>query len=516
KSAFALVGMGAYASIIVDMPVTAIAVGLCAFFVVLNIAGVKEASIVQRILVTGLLAALSFYVLAGLSHVQVARYSPFMTRGMGGVFATAGFVFISYGGLTKIASVAEEVKKPGRSIPLAMILSLICVTLFYAAVTFITVGLIDPRLLSATSVPISDGAYATWGRAGAVIMAVAAMLAFISTANAGIIAASRYPVAMGRDRILPHFFKRLHPRFHTPRNSIVLTGAVMAVAIVFLKLELLVEVASTFLILLYLLANVSVIVMRESRMQNYQPKFRSPLYPWMQIAGVIASVFLLLKMGLETYCIAILFIICVFTWHMIYVRPHMKKDFALVHVITRIMAKEFSSSHLGAELMEIVRERDNIVEDRFDRLVGKCAILDIEGEISMEEFFKTASGTLSGELGVSALSVYDLLMERERETSTVIRSGLAIPHIVFEGEGKFSVLVARSKAGIWFPREKERVHVVFVLAGTKDERNFHLRALAAIAEIAQARDFDKSWLGARNIDEIRSLILLAERRRFHT
>jgi len=96
----------------------------------------------------------------------------------------------------------------------------------------------------------------------------------------------------------------------------------------------------------------------------------------------------------------------------------------------------------------------------------------------------------------------------------VIRPGLAIPHIIVEGKGHFSMMLARSKEGITFPDAKEKVHVAFVLAGTQDERNFHLRALAAIAEIAQAPDFDMTWLDARNIDELRSIVLLAERRRF--
>ncbi len=58
------------------------------------------------------------------------------------------------------------------------------------------------------------------------------------------------------------------------------------------------------------------------------------------------------------------------------------------------------------------------------------------------------------------------------------------------------------------------MHVVFVLAGSKDERNFHLRALAAIAEIAQGEDFDKRWLEARDTEELRHIVLLAERKRF--
>ena len=111
-------------------------------------------------------------------------------------------------------------------------------------------------------------------------------------------------------------------------------------------------------------------------------------------------------------------------------------------------------------------------------------------------------------------NMFDLLIKREKESSTVIRPGLAIPHIIIKGRHKFDILLARCKQGILFPGVKSKVHIVFVLLGSKDERNFHLRALAAIAEIAQAKDFDKKWLDARDAGELRHIILLAERQRF--
>jgi mannitol/fructose-specific phosphotransferase system IIA component (Ntr-type) len=58
------------------------------------------------------------------------------------------------------------------------------------------------------------------------------------------------------------------------------------------------------------------------------------------------------------------------------------------------------------------------------------------------------------------------------------------------------------------------VYILFVLVGTRDERNFHLQALAAIAQTVQEKDFDKKWLNARNEQELKDLVLLAERRRY--
>ncbi|MCK4464055.1 MAG: amino acid permease [Candidatus Omnitrophica bacterium] len=514
KSAFALIGMSAYVMLITNIPITGIAIGLCIFFVLLNLIGIKQAGIFQRFLVLGLLAALTFYIIRGFPLIQITRFIPFAPLGTASVFATAGFIFVSYGGLTKIASVAEEVKNPGRNIPLGMILSTIIVGIFYALIVFVTTGALEPENFSRSMTPISDGAHVFMGTFGMIVMSIAAILAFISTANAGIMSASRYPIAMSRDKVLPSLFKNINEKFRTPHHSIVATGAFMIIAILFLKLELLVKVASTFFILLYLLANLAVIIMRESKIQNYQPKFKSPLYPWMQIGGMIASLFLLMEMGIETYAIVFVIAASAFIWYLIYARSNVKKEFALIHVIKRITAKELTSSYLEKELMEILRERDDIVEDRFDSLVSKCEILDLEKVLSMEEFFKTAADSMSGELNVNADNIFNLLIKREKESSTIIRPGLAIPHVIVEGRRKFSILLARSKGGIIFPKTDSKVQIVFVLVGSKDERNFHLRALAAIAEISQAENFDKNWLEARDKDSLRNIILTAERRRF--
>ena len=514
KSAFALIGMSAYAALITDMPISLIAVFLCVFFVILNIRGIKEAGILQIYLVVGLLAAMAFYVFRGFSAVEVSRFSPLAPNGFGSIMATAGFVFISYGGLTKIASISEEVKDPGKNIPAGMILSLITVGIFYALVVFVTTGVLDPEKFQHSLTPISDGARMFMGNFGGTIMAIAAILAFVSTANAGIMAASRYPIAMSRDNVLPPFFEKVNRRFQTPHNSIVFTGIFMILAIIFLRLELLVEAASTFLILLFISANLAVIIMRESKIQNYQPKFKSPFYPLMQIAGIISGIFLLFEMGPLAYAIVGIFILTGILWYRFYVRPHTEKEFALIHVIERITNKALTTYTLEDELREVLRERDEVVEDRFDYLIKRAEILDLKDALNLEDFFKTVARSLARNIDVAEDTVFNLLMEREKETTTAIRPGLAIPHIIIDGNKKFEILLARCKKGIEFSPSVPPVNAVFVLIGTRDERNFHLRALASIAQITEEPGFDGKWQDARNPQELRDIVLLGKRSRY--
>ncbi|MFH1414042.1 MAG: PTS sugar transporter subunit IIA [Candidatus Omnitrophota bacterium] len=108
--------------------------------------------------------------------------------------------------------------------------------------------------------------------------------------------------------------------------------------------------------------------------------------------------------------------------------------------------------------------------------------------------------------------LFKKLIERENDTSTVIRKGLAIPHIIVQGENIFKILLVRAKTGIIFPND-QIVHTAFVLVGSGDERNLHLKVLAAIAQITQDTEFDKKWLNAANLDELKNIVLLAERHR---
>ena len=89
----------------------------------------------------------------------------------------------------------------------------------------------------------------------------------------------------------------------------------------------------------------------------------------------------------------------------------------------------------------------------------------------------------------------------------------AFPHIIVQGSNKFDILLIRATDGIDFPHAPDPVKTIFVLIGSKDQRNYHLRALMAIAQIAQEKDFEKRWLTARDTETMRNLILLSKRKR---
>ncbi len=522
KSAFAVVGMAVLIEVVVQMasPVElapwtlkAIAAAFCLGFMALNIVSVKHTSRFQVVLVALLLAILAFFVLSGSKSVEAVRYTGFLDKGWPAVLATAGLVFISFGGLTKVASIAEEVKNPGKNLPLGMILAWFVVTLFYIAVITITVGVVDGSELAGSYVPISLAASKFMGTTGFVLLSLAAIAAFVTTANGGIMAASRSPLAMSRDQLLPPLLARVNNRFKTPHSSILLTGGFMILAIVFLDIESLVKTASTLKIILFILTNASVIIMRESRIQSYRPKFKSPLYPYIHIFAIIAYSALIIDMGRVPLLITGAFIVVSAAWFFFYVRRNVSRASAVMHVVERVTDHELKTVTLENELRDILLQRDDIIEDRFDEMIRECEIVDVQGKMHSDEIFRQVSKLLEPGLDISEYVLFEKFLHREAEGGTVVQPGFAIPHIVVEGENKFDILLVRAVDGIDFPNTHDPVKIMFVLAGSRDERNYHLRALMAIAQIAQEKDFEQRWLAARDTAAIRNLILLSARKR---
>jgi len=263
-------------------------------------------------------------------------------------------------------------------------------------------------------------------------------------------------------------------------------------------------------------ANLTVILFRESKILSYRPKFYSPFYPYLQILGILGGLFLLIEMGTFIIFLTMLFLVLGFGWYKCYGQKRASQDSALIYMLENMVAKdkELTSDNLLTELKDIVIQRDKVTEDRFHKMIEDSNILDIEKPHDMEYFFKKVSEDLAKDLNMHSQELVEKFIEREKESSTVLRKGLAVPHIVVKGKNIFKIMLVRARSGIIFPGDK-LAHIIFILIGSQDERNLHLKVLAAIAQITEGAGFDKKWFEARNTDELRNIVLLAERRRFH-
>jgi len=513
KTAFAFVGLGIFMEFLSPgINGRLFAMLCCIVFTAVNLRGAGHAGKAQIILVAGLLLSLILFSGFGLTHFSPQRFRPIAPNGFSGILEAAALVFVSFGGLTKVTSVSEEVKRPGRDIPVSMILALSIVTIIYLVSVMICVGVLDPSVLSSTGMPISEAASVIAGRTGLTVMSIAAVLAFLSTANAGILASARFPFAMSRDGLLPAGLSTISRKKGVPWISVVFTSIIILLLLM-LDFSHLVKLASTMMLILFLLVNLALIVMRESRIHTYRPIFRSPGYPWIQLIGIAGMLVLLAKLGQIALITSLFVIVGGIIWYFLYSRKRSQRQYALLHLTARIFPRELVGNNLVRELAQVLRDRDHITEDRFDALVSNAAILDLDRPAEMMDFFRLVSEKLENPLNLDRSEIERLLIERERDSSTALRKGLAIPHIIVPGTGRFAVLLARCSEGVDFGGENSPVRMIFVLAGSSDERTFHLRALMAIAEITNSPDFDSKWNKCRNINELRDLVLLTKRRR---
>ncbi|MDT0606297.1 amino acid permease [Croceitalea rosinachiae] len=300
KSAFALVGFGAYLSILVNIEpelTKYVAVLFLALILFLNIMGVKKVGKVQIFIVSISIVTLAMILLFGLPRTSPELLEPFFTNGKMGLFSTVAFVYISYAGVTKVAAIAGEIKNPGTNLPRAMILSLFIMTLIYVSVAFVLVGNIPLDALATDINPIYTISELLGGNVIGYIAAVVGIITLISMANSGVLAASRFPFAMAIDKLLPDFMGKIHPKYLTPVITIIMTCLLMAMVILFLDVEKIAKLASAFMVMMFILVNACVIVLRETSAQWYKPPYRSPLYPFVQLFGIFSGIALLIFLG---------------------------------------------------------------------------------------------------------------------------------------------------------------------------------------------------------------------------
>ncbi len=512
KGAFALVGLSVLAESFLPGSRYFVATGGALAFVGVNLVGAKEAARFQVVLVAALLALMAYFVARGAPRIAVRHFEPFAPGGWQAIFSTAGFVFVSYGGLVNVASIAGEVKQPGRLIPLGMFLALSIVVTLYTLMVLVTSGVLGAEQLDNSLTPISDAAATFLGPAGRIAIQVAAALAFLTTANAGILTASRYLFAVSKDRLLPPVFGKVGGRFNTPYVAILATGVLVMIAL-FVRLDLLVEAASTVFVLAYILASVCVILLRESGLQNYRPSFRTPLYPWVQIVTVIGFAFLVFEMGEHAFLITAALVIVSFAVYWFYGRHRTQRESAVLLLLRRISTRDFPEGSLDEELKAIVRERDEIALDRFDQIIENCLVLDFDRKLSLEELFGRVSEKMAPRVGIEPGTLKGLLLAREKDTSTVLTPLLAVPHVVIDQTEHFDVLLARCREGVHFSERAPDIRTVFVIVGGRTQRNFYLRVLAAIAQIVQNPDFETKWMAARSEQGMRDIVLLSRRDR---
>lgn len=527
KSAFALVGMSAYLALYVeDLPIAPAAVILAVLFGLLNVVGVKATTRLQVALVIFLLAVLGYFLVAGAAEIfggggvdagTRSQFTPFFEFGAEGVIATTGLVFVSYSGLMKISSVAEEVDRPYRTIPLSMLLSLATVTVVYVLGVLVMVAVTDAEVLADDLTPVATAAETFVPQPLGVLLIVGAAIAgFASAGNAGILSAGRYPLAMARDRMLWRGFSRLG-RFGTPTSSVVATAGIMVLVLVGLDEAGIAKLGSAFNLLIFGLLNLAVIVMRESRIEAYDPGFRSPFYPWVQVAGMLVSGVLIFEIGLITFLTTLGVVAACVAWYWLYARHRVTRDGAIYHIFERLGQRR--DEGLDRELLAIVQEQGLREEDRFEEVVARAAVVDLEPGAQYGDAVRQAAARLGARLHVDAEELVTDFFEHQALGATAVSQGAAMPYIMRDDVEFPEMAIVRSRTGVVTDGAEDdgeegssrTAYALFFLIGNRSRAGRALRILAQLAEHVDQEQFLRGWNVARDEQELKEVLLQEDR-----
>ena len=301
KSAFSLVGLSFYLYVLIEVDESYtkyIALLALLFILLLNVFGVKKVEKTQLVIVTISVLSLITIVFFGFNSFDSKLMEPVFSEGGSGFIAGVAFLYISYAGVTKIAAVAGEIKNPEKNLPRTMIISLLLITTVYVLVALVLVGNVDQSVLSTDIKPIHTLFQTIGGDYFGYFAAVVGVITLMSMANSGVLASSRFPFAMAKDKMMPGFLGLVNSKFMTPVAAILTTSLLIGLAIVYLDVIKIAKLASAFKVLMFIFNELSVIVLRETNAQWYKPSFRSPLYPYVQLFGIVSGIVLLAFLGI--------------------------------------------------------------------------------------------------------------------------------------------------------------------------------------------------------------------------
>lgn len=271
-----------------------IAIIMVAIFTLINIRGVKEVGSAQVIMIAILLAILLAYIVGGLQHIQgMNEFQLSMPKGLWGVIGASAYLFVVYLGAGAIAVSQAEIKEPSKTIPRAILLSAGVLIAVYTFIAYVTVRIVPPETLAGQTAPMTFAAEQLMGKWGLILFTVAGSIAALSSLNTSIMAQSRVAYALSMEGYFPKVLSKIHERSGTPHVAVIFgsifTGILAATGIV----EFVGYATNFGFIIGFTLVNLSLIRLRKKEPYLKRP-FKTPLYPFTPIAGIITSLMLLM------------------------------------------------------------------------------------------------------------------------------------------------------------------------------------------------------------------------------
>lgn len=303
---------------VINIP--AVVVVLFAMFLLLR--GAAESATVNAVMVCAKIGILIFFCIVAFAGFQSGNLAPFFPLGIAGVTGAASKVFFSYIGFDAASTAGEEAKNPKRDLPLAIILSLVIVTILYVAVAFAAVAAQPWQQFKGQEASLAqvltNAIGANWP---ATLLDLGAIIAISSVVLTVMYGQTRILFAMARDGLIPKVFERVNPRTQTPvTNTLIVTGFIAVLAAV-VPIDQLADATSIGTLFAFALVNVGVMVLRRTK-PGLSRSFKTPLYPITPILGVTFCLYLMVRLAGVTWLVFLIWTVVGLIAYLSYGRRH--------------------------------------------------------------------------------------------------------------------------------------------------------------------------------------------------
>jgi len=293
-------GFASYFKALFDHPIIFTALILIMLLSFLNFCGIEESSRVNILFTAIEIAGLLLIIFLGTSRFGEVNY--FETPSVPGIFAAAALMFFAYLGFEDIVNIAEETKNPEKTLPRALILSIIITAMFYVLVALSTVSLVSWKNLGASDAPL---AYAASTVMGANAFSVVSYIALFATANTVLIISivgSRMIYGMSKDGALPPILSKVHFKTRAPWIAILCIMIFSMFFVLFGDIKLVASITSLGVFITFALVNLSLMWLRYKKPELKRP-FKVPInigkFPIIAFLGLISCALMVTQFDLN-------------------------------------------------------------------------------------------------------------------------------------------------------------------------------------------------------------------------
>ncbi|HEY4700103.1 MAG TPA: amino acid permease [Nitrososphaerales archaeon] len=309
-SAIAL-GFAGYLISYINIPESLAAIFIIIMVTFVNLFGVRDTVRLNAVMTIIEVLGLVIVVFFGARFWGSVNYfeSP---MGFNGILTATALIFFAFIGFESIAKIGEETRDPAKTLPRAIILSLIISTLLFVLVSISVVSIMPYDKLSVSTAPLSDVVLIAQGEQAASVMSVIALIAISNTLLIIMTATSRIAYGMAKEKSLPTIVARVLTRRGTPWVAILLVTAASIPFALLADIDIVANVTNLMLFLVFLAINLSVIVLSRSK-RNDKSGFKTPFrignIPVTAVLGAISSFLMLLQFQISVVLITLLTIV---------------------------------------------------------------------------------------------------------------------------------------------------------------------------------------------------------------